>query len=63
MVKREGTLARAVWEARCRIGQALRSAVINALVDALGGKHIDTPVTPYRVWQILNPPPPMLGLY
>lgn len=40
-----------------------RAAVVNALVDAVGGKSIDPPITTYRVWQQLNGPPPMLGLY
>lgn len=40
-----------------------RAAVVNALVDAVGGKNIDPPITTYRVWQQLNGPPPMLGLY
>jgi CO/xanthine dehydrogenase Mo-binding subunit len=31
-------------------------AVMNAVVDAVGGKHIDAPATPQRVWQALNPP-------
>jgi CO/xanthine dehydrogenase Mo-binding subunit len=38
-------------------------AVMNAVVDALGGTHIDVPATPRRVLQVLNAPPPMLGLY
>jgi carbon-monoxide dehydrogenase large subunit len=33
-------------------------AVINAIVDALhrrvGLRHIDMPVTPHRVWEMLN---------
>ncbi len=29
-------------------------SVMNAVVDALGGKHIDMPATPERVWQVLN---------
>lgn len=40
-----------------------RAAVVNALVDAVGGKSIEAPITPFRVWQQLNGPPPMLGLY
>jgi aerobic carbon-monoxide dehydrogenase large subunit len=31
-------------------------AVMNAVVDALGGKPVDVPATPQRVWQALNPP-------
>jgi aerobic carbon-monoxide dehydrogenase large subunit len=27
---------------------------MNALVDALGGKHINMPATPERVWEALN---------
>ena len=38
-------------------------SVMNAIVDALGGKHVDTPVTPERVWRVMNAPAPMLGLY
>lgn len=30
--------------------------VMNAVVDALGGKPVDVPATPQRVWQALNPP-------
>jgi carbon-monoxide dehydrogenase large subunit len=29
-------------------------AVMNAIVDALGGRHIDMPCTPERVWQALH---------
>jgi len=29
-------------------------SVMNALVDALGGKHIDMPATPERVWEVLQ---------
>jgi carbon-monoxide dehydrogenase large subunit len=29
-------------------------SVMNAIVDALGGKHIDMPATPERVWEALN---------
>jgi carbon-monoxide dehydrogenase large subunit len=29
-------------------------SVMNAIVDALGGKHINMPATPERVWQALN---------
>ena len=29
-------------------------SVMNALVDALGGKHIDMPATPERVWEALR---------
>ena len=29
-------------------------SVMNAIVDALGGKHIDMPATPERVWEVLN---------
>jgi carbon-monoxide dehydrogenase large subunit len=38
-------------------------AVMNAVVDALGGTHVDVPPTPRRVLQVLNASPPMLGLY
>jgi len=38
-------------------------AVMNAVVDALGGTHVDVPATPQRVLQVLNAPPPMVGLY
>jgi carbon-monoxide dehydrogenase large subunit len=38
-------------------------AVMNAVFDALGGTHVDVPATPQRVSQVLNAPPPMLGLY
>jgi carbon-monoxide dehydrogenase large subunit len=27
---------------------------MNAIVDALGGKHIDMPATPEKVWRALN---------
>jgi carbon-monoxide dehydrogenase large subunit len=27
---------------------------MNAIVDALGGKHINMPATPERVWEALN---------
>jgi carbon-monoxide dehydrogenase large subunit len=30
-------------------------AVMNALSDALGGRHIDMPATPERVWELLQP--------
>ena len=29
-------------------------SVMNAIVDALGGNHIDMPVTPERVWEALH---------
>ena len=29
-------------------------SVMNAIVDALGGKHINMPATPERVWQALQ---------
>jgi len=29
-------------------------SVMNAIVDALGGKHIDMPATPERVWEAIN---------
>ena len=29
-------------------------SVMNAIVDALGGKHINMPATPERVWEALN---------
>jgi carbon-monoxide dehydrogenase large subunit len=29
-------------------------SVMNALVDALGGKHIDMPATPEKVWAALR---------
>jgi carbon-monoxide dehydrogenase large subunit len=29
-------------------------AVMNALSDALGGKHIDMPATPERIWEVLH---------
>jgi len=29
-------------------------SVMNAVVDALGGKHIDMPATPERVWNALR---------
>ena len=29
-------------------------SVMNALVDALGGKHINMPATPERVWEMLH---------
>jgi len=38
-------------------------AVMNAVVDALGGTHVDVPATPQRVLQVFNAPPPMVGLY
>jgi carbon-monoxide dehydrogenase large subunit len=28
--------------------------VMNAISDALGGKHINMPATPERVWEALN---------
>jgi carbon-monoxide dehydrogenase large subunit len=28
--------------------------VMNALVDALGGRHINMPATPERVWETLH---------
>jgi len=27
---------------------------MNAVVDALGGRHIDMPATPEKVWRALN---------
>jgi CO/xanthine dehydrogenase Mo-binding subunit len=36
-------------------------AVINAVVDALGGAHVDVPATPQRVLQVLNAPPANVG--
>ena len=30
-------------------------AVMNALSDALGGRHLDMPATPERVWEMLQP--------
>lgn len=38
-------------------------AVMNAIVDALGGRHLDVPASPRRVRQALSTPCPMLGLY
>jgi carbon-monoxide dehydrogenase large subunit len=29
-------------------------SVMNAIVDALGGKHVNMPATPERVWQALR---------
>jgi hypothetical protein len=29
-------------------------SVMNAIVDALGVRHIDMPVTPEKVWHVLN---------
>jgi carbon-monoxide dehydrogenase large subunit len=29
-------------------------SVMNAIVDALDGKHINMPATPERVWEALN---------
>ncbi len=29
-------------------------SIMNAIVDALGGKHIDMPATPEKVWRALN---------
>ena len=29
-------------------------SVMNAIVDALGGQHIDMPATPEKVWRVLN---------
>ena len=29
-------------------------SVMNAIVDALGGKHVNMPATPERVWEALN---------
>ena len=29
-------------------------SVMNAIVDALGGKHINMPATPERIWEVLN---------
>jgi aerobic carbon-monoxide dehydrogenase large subunit len=29
-------------------------SVMNAVVDALGGRHIDMPATPEKVWKVLN---------
>jgi CO/xanthine dehydrogenase Mo-binding subunit len=37
-------------------------AVMNAIVDALDGKHVDAPATPCDVWRVLNAPPGMMGL-
>jgi CO/xanthine dehydrogenase Mo-binding subunit len=49
-----------------RLGESIDKgalpAVMNALVDALDGKHIDAPPTPHAVWHALNEPPAMLGL-
>ncbi|MDB5318270.1 MAG: oxidoreductase molybdopterin-binding subunit, partial [Rhodospirillales bacterium] len=29
-------------------------AVMNAISDALGGRHIDMPATPERIWEAIN---------
>ncbi|WP_456306397.1 hypothetical protein [Oleomonas cavernae] len=29
-------------------------AVINAITDALGIRHIDMPATPLKIWQTIN---------
>lgn len=29
-------------------------SIMNAVVDALGGRHIDMPATPEKVWRLLN---------
>jgi carbon-monoxide dehydrogenase large subunit len=29
-------------------------AVMNALSDALGGRHIDMPATPERIWEVMQ---------
>ena len=29
-------------------------SIMNAIVDALGGRHIDMPATPEKVWRALN---------
>jgi aerobic carbon-monoxide dehydrogenase large subunit len=29
-------------------------SIMNAVVDALGGRHIDMPATPEKVWKALN---------
>jgi aerobic carbon-monoxide dehydrogenase large subunit len=36
-------------------------AVVNAVVDALGLRHVDMPLTPSRVWEAMtgNPRPPV----
>ena len=44
------------------IGKDALPAVMNAIVDALGGKHVDAPATPFDVWQALNASSGMLGL-
>jgi carbon-monoxide dehydrogenase large subunit len=31
-------------------------SIMNAVVDALGGRHIDMPATPEKVWRLLNEP-------
>jgi CO/xanthine dehydrogenase Mo-binding subunit len=40
-----------------------KPALANAIVDALGGRHIDVPAIPERLWEALHAPAPMLGLY
>jgi aerobic carbon-monoxide dehydrogenase large subunit len=32
-------------------------SIMNAVVDALGGRHIDMPATPEKVWRLLNDQP------
>jgi carbon-monoxide dehydrogenase large subunit len=44
------------------IGKDALPAVMNAIVDALDGKHVDAPATPFDVWQALNASSGMLGL-
>jgi carbon-monoxide dehydrogenase large subunit len=66
MVSNLGLAVRFDEDSLPRCGEAIDKgalpAVMNALVDALGGKHVDAPATPHAVWQALNAPPAMLGL-
>jgi CO/xanthine dehydrogenase Mo-binding subunit len=45
-------------------GDARAKALLaNAIVDALGGRHVDFPSMPERIWGAVHTSTPMLGLY
>jgi carbon-monoxide dehydrogenase large subunit len=43
--------AKGAGEAGCH---GATPAIVNAVIDALGVKEIDMPLTPERVWRVLN---------
>jgi carbon-monoxide dehydrogenase large subunit len=45
------------------IEASAKPAFANAIIDALGGRHIDVPAIPERVWNAVRAPVQMLGLY